>query len=87
MKSAKGNATSMIRVELKRLLNKYLVQKDSLSDSDEMKLKDIYEDVFKTEFREKETNIVEMLLEHFPFFGITSAFKKFQTKESLLEHE
>jgi hypothetical protein len=31
--------------------------------------------------------LCKMFMNHFPFFGIAAAFKKFQTKEELLEHE
>ena len=47
-------------------------------------MKDIYEDVFQTEFKKKNTNVASRT---FHFFGITSALKTFQTKQSLLEQE
>ena len=55
-------------------------------------LENIYAEIFQTGEGSQDSNlgphkIVEQLVSHFPFYSLPSAFKKFQTKEKLLEQE
>ena len=86
------NDISKIKVELKRLLNTHFVEEATLEDKDFLSLKNIFTQIFQTEcdteeFNLDENDVCNQLMIHFPFFGVAAAFKKFQTKEDLLDHE
>ena len=81
-----------IKKDLKRILTAHFVEEAVIEENDAISLQNIYCQLFQTE--ENQTDIelnpnefFDKFLIRFPLFGITAAFKKFQTKEKLLEHE
>ena len=81
-----------IKNEFKRLLNKYFVTEDTIEENDFESILNIYNEVFQTEnvedqIEENRDSFVREFFNRFQLFGLSSAFKKFQTKEDLLQHE
>ena len=77
---------------LKRLLRTYFGKDSVFHHTDIIFLENIYAEIFQTGEGSQDSNlgphkIVEQLVSHFPFYSLPSAFKKFQTKEKLLEQE
>ena len=78
--------------DLYRLLSKYFVKKENLEKKDKDIIFKIYEAVLNSKLGsfdvdEHSDQFVEDFLGLFQLFGLSAAFKKFQTKEDLLEHE
>ena len=74
-----------LKSDLKRLLKACFVNNAEVEETDKTILKNIYAQIFQTEGSnsELESDHDEILNEfkyHFPFFGLSTAFKKFQTK-------
>ena len=81
-----------VKQELRSLLEEYFVKGTVFKEEDAQKLYGIYkdnfeEDVSKTAIDEHSDQFVDDFLRQFPLFGLSKAFKKFQTKEDLLDHE
>ena len=80
-----------IKKELRHLLIKHFVKGETLDGQDTENLKSIHQQVFHTkneDFIEETSDEFGMeFLNMFKLFGLSSAFKKFQTKEDLLKHE
>ena len=88
--TTKKNSNS--KRELKRLLQTYFGRDSVYHHRDIALLKNIYTEIFKNQGGAADCNrephrMVEELVNHFPFYGLTTAFKKFQTKEKLLDQE
>ena len=83
---------SVIEEQLSYVLEKYYVKKEIIREDDSKLLHKIYQEIFQTkheelDIEEHSDQFVEDFLNMFQLFGLSSAFKKFQTKEDLLEHE
>ena len=77
-----------VKQELSRLLAKFNVDKKPIEENDAQILHDIFRNIFETDNSQPHIEEgVEDLLKRFPLFGLSSAFKKFQTKEDLMDHE
>ena len=78
--------------DLIRLLQTYYCKDSVYHHTDITLLQNIYAEIFQTDDGTAVCNmephwIVAKLGSHFPFYGLPAAFKKFQTKEKLLDYE
>ena len=83
---------SIIEEQLRKLLEKHFVRKEVIGVEDSKLLFNIYQEVFETadkdlDIDEHSDQFVDDFLGLFKLFGLSSAFKKFQTKEDLSEQE
>ena len=79
-----------IKEEIKRLLNIHYNVKKEFQGDDLNCLKQVSERLLlnnDSESTKTPNDLSNQLAKHFPFFGLQSAFKKFQTKEKLFDHE
>ena len=70
--------------ELRRLLTKYFVDRDIFNEADSESLYEISRKFLPSEHDNVHT---DKFINRFCLFGLSAAFKKFQSKEDLLEHE
>ena len=73
-------------------MNNYYFKEDTIEENDFESILNIYNEVFQTEnvedqIEENRDSFVREFFNRFQLFGLSSAFKKFQTKEDLLQHE
>ena len=81
-----------IKQKLKCVLDSYYVQGNVIEEEDAKKLFELFRNIFETGNsqtlnEEMPDKLFEDFLKRFPLFGLGTAFKKFQTKEDLMEHE
>ena len=82
----------LVKKSIKAILKKYNNDSGILDYDDQKVLNDFYFNYVQTSNDKVDTEKDELefqqhLLSRFPLFGISSAFKKFQTKENLKPHE
>ena len=80
-----------IKKELGQLLKKHFTNNEHFTDTDYEKLKFIYKELFGQFHINNDNDMLNEelneFLDMFKLFGLSSAFKKFQTLEELLEYE
>ena len=90
LKSSKNKVE--IKNDLRKLLTKHFVKGENFEEDDVECLQKIYHQIFQIEddqtyIEENSESFVHSFLNKFKLFGLSAAFKKFQTKEDLLDHE
>ena len=79
-----------IKVGIKRLLQLHYNEENGIQGEDFVALEKISDKIFQSDVQQTEksqNNITNKFVNRFPLFGITTAFKKFQSREKLLEYE
>ena len=79
-----------IKVGIKRLLQLHYNEENGIQGEDFVALEKISDKIFQSDVQQTEksqNNITNKFVKRFPLFGITTAFKKFQSREKLLEYE